>query len=151
LSEKNALTLIRIAIEKLKNNCASNIAHNMPKFINEPVFIDHNGEAIPYIPKEIVTHRDAYAASLHMILKHTADFHVMILEIVADKQGINIDDLVKVIKEDSRYTDMSVNPQINTLGFFQEAPAPKADVEMEAVTEGMKAVTIKKSRVLKKK
>jgi hypothetical protein len=123
------------------------------KFINEPVFIDENGEAVPYIPKEIVTNRDAYAASLHMILKHTADFHVMILEIVADKQGINIDDLVKVIKEDSRYTDMSVNPQINTLGFFnaEDVPVPKADVEMEAVTEAMKAVTIKKSRVLKKK
>ena len=120
----------------------------MSKFINEPVFIDENGESVPYIPKEIVTNRDAYAASLHMILKHTADFHIMILEIVADKQGINIYDLVKVIKEDSRYTDMAVNPQINTLGFFKV----DTDIEMEAVTESMKAITIKKPRrVLKKK
>ena len=120
----------------------------MSKFINEPVFIDENGESVPYIPKEIVTNRDAYAASLHMILKHTADFHIMILEIVADKKGINIYDLVKVIKEDSRYTDMAVNPQINTLGFFKV----DTDIEMEAVTESMKAITIKKPRrVLKKK
>ena len=125
------------------------ISHTiMSKFINEPVFIDENGESVPYIPKEIVTNRDAYAASLHMILKHTADFHIMILEIVADKQGINIYDLVKVIKEDSRYTDMAVNPQINTLGFFKV----DTDIEMEAVTESMKAITIKKPRrVLKKK
>jgi hypothetical protein len=114
----------------------------MPKFINEPVFINEKGEQVPYIPKEIITNRDAYAASLHMILKHTADFHMTILEIMADKQGIPIDDLVKVVKDDERYTDMIVNPQINTLGFFK-------DDQMEAITDGMKSLSIKK--ILKKK
>jgi len=114
----------------------------MSKFINEPVFINEKGEQVPYIPKEIITNRDAYAASLHMILKHTADFHMTILEIVADKQGIPIDDIVKVVKEDARYTDMTVNPQINTLGFFK-------DDKVEAITEGVKSLSIKK--ILKKK
>jgi len=114
----------------------------MSKFINEPVFINEKGEQVPYIPKEIITNRDAYAASLHMILKHTADFHMTILEIVADKQGIPIDDIVKVIKEDERYTGMIVNPQINTLGHFK-------DDKMDEITEGMKSLSIKK--VLKKK
>ena len=116
----------------------------MSKFINEPVFIDQKGELIPYIPKEIVTNRDAYAASLHIILKHTADFHIMILEIIADKQGVQIDDLVKIVKEDSRYTDMTVNPQINSLGFFSSDG-------VDAITDSMKNMSVKKLRILKKK
>ncbi len=95
--------------------------------VNEPVFVSKDGSVQEYIPKEIVGYREAYAASLHLVFKHVADFHLAMLEIVAEKYGHDIDEMVSVIQSDSRYTDMCVHPVISGINIIQQS-----DVKNEA-------------------
>jgi hypothetical protein len=89
--------------------------------VNEPVFVTKDGSVQEYIPKEIVGFREAYAASLHLVFKHVADFHMAMLEIIAEKYGHDVDEMVAVIQSDSRYTDMMVNPVISGLNIIQQS------------------------------
>ena len=43
--------------------------------MHEPAYVSPNGTPpVPYIPHTITTSRQAYAASLHVIFKHVAEF-----------------------------------------------------------------------------
>ncbi len=97
--------------------------------VNEPVFVSKDGSVQEYIPKENVGYREAYAASLHLVFKHVADFHLAMLEIVAEKYGHDIDEMVSVIQSDSRYTDMCVHPVIAGINIIKQSdvPAPVAE------------------------
>jgi hypothetical protein len=67
------------------------------------------------IPVEITDGRSAYAASLQMILKHVADFHITVVDIISEKYNIPVDEIMNTVTSDSRYTNMLVNPDIHTL------------------------------------
>ena len=97
--------------------------------VNEPVLVSKDGSVQEYIPKEIVGYREAYAASLHLVFKHVADFHVAMLEIIAEKYGHDVDEMVKVVQEDSRIKDMTVNPVISGLGIISQKDVPLPPVE----------------------
>lgn len=88
--------------------------------VNEPVFVSKDGSVQEYIPKEIVGYREAYAASLHLVFKHVADFHMAMLEIIAEKYGHDVDEMVSVIQSDSRFTDIMVNPVIAGLNIIKQ-------------------------------
>lgn len=125
--------------------------------VNEPVLIAKDGSVESYIPKEIVGYREAYSASLHLVFKHVADFHMAMLEIIAEKYGHDVDELVKVVQEDSRIQDMVVHPIISGLGVITQkdvpAPAPTA-VTAEIGTEVGTEVIVdapKKKIVIKRK
>jgi hypothetical protein len=92
--------------------------------VNEPVLVSKDGSVQEYIPKEIVGYREAYAASLHLVFKHVADFHTAMLEIIAEKYGHDVDEMVKVVQEDSRIKDMVVNPVISGLGIISQKDIP---------------------------
>ena len=94
--------------------------HTSPSFVNEPVYVHTNGTVQPYIPPNIRTSRDVYAASLHIIFKHVADFHITIVDILADKYGFSADEAMETIHADPRFQQMEVNPIINTLSCFSE-------------------------------
>ena len=64
---------------------------------------------------EIKDGRSAYAASLQMILKHVADFHITVVDIISEKYNIPVDEIMNTVTSDSRYTDMLVSPDIHTL------------------------------------
>ena len=64
---------------------------------------------------EIKDGRSAYAASLQMILKHVADFHITVVDIISEKYNIPVDEIMNTVTCDSRYTNMLVNPDIHTL------------------------------------
>jgi hypothetical protein len=97
--------------------------------VNEPVFITKDGSVQEYIPKEIVGYREAYAASLHLVFKHVADFHTAMLEIIAEKYGHDVDEMVNVIHEDSRMKDMTVHPVISGLGIISQKDVPAVVAE----------------------
>jgi len=59
--------------------------------------------------------RSAYAASLQMILKHVADFHITVVDIISEKYNIPVDEIMNTVTSDSRYTNMLVSPDIHTL------------------------------------
>jgi hypothetical protein len=48
-----------------------------------------------------------------MILQHVADFHLTIVDIISEKYNIPVDEIMKTVTSDSRYTNMVVNPNIH--------------------------------------
>lgn len=114
------------------------------KFVNEPVIeMTDSGEKIPFIAESIKNNRHAYAASLNIIFKHIADFHITILEIVAEKHGLKVDEILEEVYNDVRYKNM---PRLfNTLGYFNEEE--KEEEKKEEKKEENKEV--KKKRVKK--
>jgi len=96
-------------------------------YCSEPVYIEKDGQIKPYIPIEIKNGRDAYAASLHMLLNHFAQFHIAIVDIISDKYNIPVEDIMNTIKSDDRYTNMSVCPNIHDL-----SKGSSADIEAVA-------------------
>ena len=120
-------------------------------YCSEPVFIEKDGQTIPYIPIEIKNGRDAYAASLHMIFNHFAQFHISVVDIISDKYHIPVEEIMNTIKTDDRYTNMSVCPNIHELSKAASsssssvASVASVDVPLETAT-----VVDCKKKVIKK-
>jgi len=88
----------------------------------EPAYILHDGKKVPYVPIEIKTHRDAYAATLHVLFKHVADFHICIVKAFSKKYGIPEDDILQTIQESEEFKNMHVDPVLDPLGYLAQAP-----------------------------
>lgn len=102
--------------------------------MQEPAYILSNGKTVPYVPIEVKTARDAYAASLHVLFKHVADFHICIVRTFSFKYGIPEDEILKTIQESEEFKNMTVDPvldtdQINTLGYLQPESSKQVQVE----------------------
>jgi hypothetical protein len=123
------------------------------KVVNEPFMVNKHGKTETYIPREIVGHREAYAASLHLLFKHVADFHVLMIEILAEKYSLSADEMVRVCHEDERFQKMVVNPTIHAMSYFDENDAAKKVAvasDGEAVVTEAKPVVAKKRPIIKK-
>jgi hypothetical protein len=97
------------------------------KFVSGQVeYVTEEGTK-PYIPIDIKGSRDAYAASLHLLFNHVAQFHVQMLEILSDKYKIPVDEMLKVVKEDPRYVQQISCPVVQTMGYFEEPPSSAVD------------------------
>jgi hypothetical protein len=66
-------------------------------------------------PLPVKNSNDALRASLLMLFKHVADVHVTVVEIVAEKFNLKVDDIHQAIQEDPRWTELLVNPLITDL------------------------------------
>ena len=112
-----------------------------PSYCSEPVFIEKDGQTIPYIPIEIKNGRDAYAASLHMLFNHFAQFHISVVDIISDKYHIPVEEIMNTIKTDDRYTNMSVCPNIHELSKASSSSSVDVPVEtVETVIDSKKKV-----------
>jgi hypothetical protein len=120
------------------------------KYAGEPVFVNKDGTLTPYIPHDIVGHREMYGASLHLVLKHTADFHMTMLEILADKYGLPVDEMYEKISGDPRFVNMVVNPTIHAMGYFEKEdlekkvppPAPTPEPVIKKIIKPKKPTAI---------
>lgn len=83
------------------------------KIISDEEIILADGSTME--PLAVKTSSDVLRASLLMLFKHVADIHVSVVEIVADKFKIPIEDLHKAITDDPRWQQMFVNPLITDL------------------------------------
>jgi hypothetical protein len=101
---------------------------NSAKIINEPVYIHEDGNTVPYIPGHIKTARDGYAASLHLLFKHVADFHITVIDLLAEKYKFSAEEAIDALHADPRFRDMIVHPTIHAMGYFKEEDA-KAPTE----------------------
>jgi hypothetical protein len=99
----------------------------------EPAYILHDGKKVPYVPIEIKTHRDAYAATLHVLFKHVADFHICIVKAFSKKYGIPEDDILQTIQESEEFKNMHVDTALDPLGYLAQAPAPIQEPLQEPV------------------
>lgn len=128
-------------------------------FKNEPVFIDVNGTSVPYIPKEIVDHRKAYAVTLDLLFKHVADFHLNMIAIIADKYNLDAAEMINVVSEDPRYQQMLLHPVIESLGHFDKddlvkqippTEAPHVAVTVAAVATATTEPAVEPKKVVMK-
>lgn len=79
-------------------------------------------------PLEVKDSSDVLRASLLMLFKHVADIHVTVVEIVADKFGLKVEDIHKAINDDPRWSDIFNHPLVSDLTATCEAnavPEPK--------------------------
>ena len=88
------------------------------------------------IPVEIKDGRSVYAASLQMILKHVADFHITVVDIISEKYNIPVDEIMNTVTSDSRYTNMLVNPDIHTLSLNSGQEEQEQEQEQEQIKDG---------------
>jgi hypothetical protein len=132
------------------------------KYTNEPVYINEEGVTEPYIHKDIVTNRDAYSASLHILFKHVSDFHLILIEIIAEKTGLDSTEIIASIQQDPRYLEAIVDPKIHSFGLLEkedvqkviEINEPEKKDPIEELQTKMSATSIqekpKKPRVVRK-
>ena len=136
---------------------------------NEPGLINENGTWREFIPKKIKTSRDAYGACLSIVLKHVADFHYTILEVLSEKYHHDIDDMISVLQNDPKYKKVVEEPIISSLGFFEvedlekvkemkhrqeierQQKEEKEASEYESVISELDSLTLKKKRKRVKK
>lgn len=104
--------------------------------MQEPVYVMKDGTNVPYVPVEVKTARDAYAASLHVLFKHVADFHLCVVRTFSVKYGIPEDDILKTIQESDEFKNMQVDPVLcmdmgmNSLGPLEKVPVPASNSEV---------------------
>ena len=104
--------------------------------MQEPMCVMKDGTNVPYIPVEVKTARDAYAASLHVLFKHVADFHLCVVRTFSVKYGIPEDDILKTIQESDEFKNMHVDPVlcmdmgINSPGHLEKVPVPESNSEV---------------------
>ena len=113
--------------------------------MQEPAYILKNGQSVSYIPLEVKTARDAYAASLHVLFKHVADFHICIVKTFSAKYGIPEDDILKTIQESEEFKNMQVDPVLDmgmqSLGYLDEVPVKEVPVTTTDVPKITPSVT----------
>ena len=93
----------------------------------QPIYILENGEKVPYVPIDIKDHREAYAATLHVLFKHVADFHICVVQAFSKKYGIPEDDIMQTIQESDAFKNMQVDPVLHhdPLGYL--SPMQKSE------------------------
>ena len=128
------------------------------RYSDEPIYVDVNGNMESYVPKEIITNRDAYGASLHLLFKHVADSHLLMIEIISEKTGIDSNEIINVVKDDPRYKEMMVSPTINSLSILKKEDVEKhvpVETAIDTITEKLEQIAIepvkKKKIVVRKK
>ena len=98
-----------------------------------------------YVPIEVKTHRDAYAATLHVLFKHIADFHLCVVKTFSKKYGIPEDEIIQTIQESPEFKNMEVHPALHTV---HDAAIESLGYKIDAITPPN---TVPKKRIVKKK
>jgi hypothetical protein len=88
-----------------------------------------------YTPVEIKNPSSAMNACLHLFMSHSVDFFAIMLDIIADKYGISKDEMVEAVMKDPRMKNMSVNPVIHSLGYFEQDDLEKTFAKMNMKPE----------------
>jgi hypothetical protein len=108
------------------------------KVVQEPVILC---DGSTFKPLPVKSTSDVLRTSLLMLFKHVADIHVTVIEIVAEKFGISVEDLHKAITEDPRWADMFMHPLISDLtetATTNSVPAPTPAPSPSAPTKSTK-------------
>lgn len=80
-----------------------------------------------YLATKVKDPKSALAAVMNMTLKHTADVLTMFLEIVSEKYGIDVEEMMDTVSADERFTGLVVDPLLHAV-----APAETAETAEEA-------------------
>jgi hypothetical protein len=78
----------------------------------EPVVMA-NGQTLE--PIRITDPKSAYRTSMLMLFQHVADIHMAILEIMEEKYGHSVEEMLAVVSAHPKWQDMLVNPMVHDL------------------------------------
>ena len=84
-----------------------------------------------YKPVEIKNPGQAMQACLHLFMSHSVDFFELMLEVVSDKYEIPKEEMVAAVMADLRIKNMSVNPIIHSLGYFDDTDLQKSFAKLK--------------------
>jgi hypothetical protein len=119
--------------------------------MGEPVY----KQTMPYVPIEVKTHRDAYAATLHVLFKHIADFHICVVKTFSKKYGIPEDEIIQTIQESPEFKNMEVDPALHPVHTDPVHTDPVHTTAIESLGYKIDAITphdtVPKKRIVKKK
>lgn len=82
---------------------------------NEPVYITRDGTRIPYLPETVVTARDAYSATLHVMFRHLSDFHLCVVSTISKKYGIPEDEIMNTIHESEEFKKLTPDAAVTEI------------------------------------
>jgi hypothetical protein len=121
--------------------------------MSHPVYILENGQTAPYVPIEIKDHREAYAATLHVLFKHVADFHICVVKTFSKKYGIPEDEIMQTIQESDEFKNMRVDPVLHHdgLGLTPEPQQQKHQEQEPAPAKQKHQEPVAKKRIVKKR
>lgn len=68
-----------------------------------------------FTPLPVKNSSDLLRASLLMLFKHVADIHVTVVEVIAEKFDLSVDEIHKAITEDPRWEKMMSDPLVTDL------------------------------------
>ncbi len=96
--------------------------------------------------------KSAMAAVMQMTLKHTADVLTAAVCAIAEKYGIDEEEMMEVVRSHPRFTEMTVEPMIHDLmpAAVAEEPAPAVPAEV-IVVEDVEPVAVAAAPVPVKK
>jgi hypothetical protein len=127
------------------------------KFSEEPAYEDGK----PYISKEIKGPNTAFSACLHLIFQHTADVYQTMLQIVAEKYGHSVEEMMEAVSQDERFKNMMINPVLKGLDYFDKGdlekviPPTPQELPIEekmsnlTISENTRVIKVKKTPVKK--
>ena len=113
------------------------------------VVVNPGTSANDYIPGVINSPSTAYTASIHLLFNHVADFHRIMIKIIANKYGLNEDDIVNTITGHPDYKNMIVNPAIHSLTYFTQADVNIVIPEPIGSIEPIEPIVVPKVRKIK--
>ena len=117
---------------------------------NEPVYITPDGTRIPYLPETVVTARDAYAATLHVMFRHLADFHLCVVSTMSKKYGIPEDEIMTTIHESEEFKKLTPDAAITDIyGIYGNDTTAMTDTPVS--TDSVREKKTPKKLLLKKK
>lgn len=121
------------------------------KYMSEPVY----KQTMPYVPIVVKTHRDAYAATLHVLFKHIADFHICVVKTISKKYGIPEDDIIQTIQESPEFKNMEVDHALHPVHTDSVHTDPVHNAAIESLGYKINDIippnTVPKKRIVKKK
>jgi hypothetical protein len=106
-----------------------------------------------YIPVEIKNPGTAMRACLHLFMSHSVDFFEIMLTVISEKYGHSKEEMTAAVMADPRMKNMSVNPVIHSLGYFEDSDLQKSFAKMNMgapeVEEQPKPKIIRKIKIKK--
>lgn len=118
------------------------------------ITVDSSNIPTEYEPIKITDSNTARVASINLLFSHVADFHKIIVKIIAEKYKINEEEIYETIVNHPDYTNMAVNPVIYGLSYIEQKDVDKAGVVTEGCAKELKNEVIEppvKVKAIRKK
>jgi hypothetical protein len=85
-----------------------------------------------YLATKVHDPKSALAAVMNLTLKHTADVLTMFVDIIAEKYGIDAEEMMDAVSADERFTGLVVDPLLHAAA-PEDEPSTVPAIPVEAV------------------